>query len=256
MDNDIPEALREHSPVTRPGATGRLRMRFILLGVGGLLLLGATWLLFRWFVGTGIAPEAIAPLPATPKPPRISPSSSPDNLLGHLAYPEAPAMDLQSVTSDGKIKLRRAAAPEFTKMVAAAQADGTILVPLSGFRSIQAQNHLFFDIKAERGQVPTERAQVSAPPGYSEHHTGYAIDIGDGSQPGTHLQTKFQNTPAFRWLKANAAYYSFELSFPANNPQGVSYEPWHWRFVGDQNSLKTFYQARQRSQPRLNPTQP
>jgi D-alanyl-D-alanine carboxypeptidase len=33
------------------------------------------------------------------------------------------------------------------------------------------------------------------------------------------------------------------MSFPKNNRQGVSYEPWHWRFVGDKQSLETFYKA-------------
>jgi zinc D-Ala-D-Ala carboxypeptidase len=103
---------------------------------------------------------------------------------------------------------------------------------------------LFFDLKAQNGEVATERADVSAPPGYSEHHTGYAVDIGDGSLPATDLEVSFETTPAFKWLQKKAAHYNFELSFPKNNPQGVSYEPWHWRFVGDRNSLETFYKDR------------
>ncbi|HEY9618014.1 MAG TPA: D-alanyl-D-alanine carboxypeptidase family protein, partial [Microcoleaceae cyanobacterium] len=55
-----------------------------------------------------------------------------------------------------------------------------------------------------------------------------------------------EQTAAFQWLQANAAHYSFELSFPKDNRQGVSYEPWHWRYVGDIQSLKTFYRARQK----------
>jgi len=34
------------------------------------------------------------------------------------------------------------------------------------------------------------------------------------------------------------------MSFPKDNPQGVSYEPWHWRYVGDTASLETFYRAK------------
>jgi D-alanyl-D-alanine carboxypeptidase len=70
-------------------------------------------------------------------------------------------------------------------MSAAAGQAGVALIPISGFRSATDQQHLFFDVKAERGQVTTKRAEVSAPPGYSEHHTGYAVDIGDGNTPGT-----------------------------------------------------------------------
>jgi D-alanyl-D-alanine carboxypeptidase len=89
-----------------------------------------------------------------------------------------------------------------------------------------------------------QRAEVSAPSGYSEHHTGYAVDIGDGKAPALNLKIDFENTAAFKWLKANAARFSFEMSFPRNNAQGLSYEPWHWRYVGDRDSLETFYKAR------------
>ena len=112
------------------------------------------------------------------------------------------------------------------------------------FGTISLRNSLFFGVKEQRVQDATKRAEVSAPPGYSEHHTGYAIDIGDGNAPTTNLETDFASTAAFRWLEQNALKYSFELSFPPDNPQGVSYEPWHWRFVGDRDSLETFYKVR------------
>lgn len=167
-----------------------------------------------------------------------------ENILGHLPYPEAPASALKAVSGDGRIRLRTAAAEKFLAMQAAAKADGVELLPLSGFRSVAEQEYLFFEIKAQRGQVASKRAEVSAPPGYSEHHTGYAIDIGDARDPATNLLESFENTATFAWLQENAAYYSFELSFPRNNPQGISYEPWHWRFVGDRDSLETFYKAK------------
>lgn len=166
------------------------------------------------------------------------------DLLGHLPYSEAPLDELVPVTSDGFWELREAAANRFLAMQAAAKADGIDLVVLSAFRTIADQQTLFFEVKAQRGQVATERAEVSAPPGYSEHHTGYAIDLGDANEPETDLSVDFERTEAFQWLEANAAYFSFELSFPLNNEQGIAYEPWHWRFVGDQDSLETFYRAR------------
>ena len=70
------------------------------------------------------------------------------------------------------------------------------------------------------------------------------MDIGDANQPNVHLSTAFEDTSAFAWLQSHAPRYSFELSFPKGNSQGVSYEPWHWRYVGDQESLETFYNAR------------
>jgi D-alanyl-D-alanine carboxypeptidase len=167
-----------------------------------------------------------------------------DNVLGHLPYPEAPESELKAITSDGGIRLRSAAAEQFQQMQAAARDNGIILVPISGFRSIKDQDNIFFKLKEERGQAAPKRAEVSAPPGYSEHHTGYAVDIGDGKVPATNLNQNFEETEAFRWLQKNAPRYNFEISFTTNNSQGVSYEPWHWRFVGDRQSLETFYKAK------------
>lgn len=169
---------------------------------------------------------------------------NPGELLGHLSYDVAPKSELDNITADGQLQLRSNAAVKFRQMQAAAQAEGINLIPISAFRSMEDQDQLFFGIKEQRVQNATKRAKVSAPPGYSEHHTGYAVDIGDGNAPATHLEPSFANTPTFSWLKQNAPRYSFELSFPPNNEQGVSYEPWHWRFVGDRHSLETFYKVR------------
>ncbi|MBW4552314.1 MAG: D-alanyl-D-alanine carboxypeptidase family protein [Aphanocapsa sp. GSE-SYN-MK-11-07L] len=247
MKDDIPEARREHS-LTAKASAGTRSSIFLGLGTAVIVLAAVSaWVILRW--PTSKTAQAPAPTAPTAAPSAVAASPSPDILLGHFAYKEAPQTDLKSITPDGRVKLRAAAAQKFMAMVASAQSAGVVLLPLSGYRSIQDQNYLFFDVKAERGQVTTERAQVSAPPGHSEHHTGYAIDIGDGSQPDTHLKPSFETSAAFRWLAANAAYYSFELSFPAHNQQGVSYEPWHWRYVGNQDSLKTFYKARQAKKP-------
>jgi D-alanyl-D-alanine carboxypeptidase len=173
-----------------------------------------------------------------------SASASPDNLLGHFKYAEAPQSELEPISPDGSMRMRRSAAAAYQQMSSAAQAEGVLLTPLSAFRSLSDQQQVFFDVKAERLQTPQQRAGVSAPPGYSEHHTGYAIDVGDGDTPATNLSPTFDQTPAFRWLQDNAVRFNFEMSFPKNNPQGVTYEPWHWRFVGDRQSLETFYKAR------------
>ena len=171
-------------------------------------------------------------------------SNSPSDLFGHHAFSEASANKLRTIgrAGDGyEIKLHDAAAKSFLRMEADAKADGVDFVVISGFRTIAEQQELFFEISKQRNQTPAQRAKVSAPPGHSEHHTGYALDIGDGAMPSANLSTSFEKTAAFQWLQNNAAKYGFEMSFPPNNPQGVMYEPWHWRFVGDDDSLATFY---------------
>jgi zinc D-Ala-D-Ala carboxypeptidase len=165
-----------------------------------------------------------------------------ETVLGHFAYAEAPTDKLMGI--DGGFKLRKSAAKKYQAMVAAARSAGVNLTTISAFRSVQEQQRLFFEVGAQRAQQPKQRAEVSAPPKHSEHHTGYALDLGDTAVPSANLNQNFENTPAYKWLTANAARYGFELSFPKNNAQGVSYEPWHWRFVGDSDSLETFYKAR------------
>jgi len=103
------------------------------------------------------------------------------------------------------------------KMRNEAKKDGIYLVFLSGYRSINLQNNIFFSLKSIRNQEAAERARVSAPPGYSEHSTGFAIDIGDASQRETDFEIEFENTDAFRWLIKNAAKFHFKLSFNKNN---------------------------------------
>lgn len=193
-------------------------------------------------------PDSVIPSPTPSASISPSPTSSPtelgvENVLGHLPYPQASEAELTPITADGQIRLRSAAAAKFQAMVQDARSSGVNLVPLSGYRTVQEQEYLFFEIKAQRNQDASKRAEVSAPPGYSEHHTGYAIDIGDSRAPATNLSVSFENTAAFQWLQQNAARYGFELSFPRDNPQGISYEPWHWRFVGNIDSLETFYRA-------------
>lgn len=241
--NDIPEALRDR-PVLQPASrSGGMPLSLgVGLGLGGLALAAATFLLWR-----GLGGSEPVRVQNPPPPPAASPSPAVENVLGHLAYAAAPSSELRPITRDGEIQLRQIAADSFLKMQAAARTQGLSLLPLSGFRTLDQQNHLFFEVQRQRNQDPRQRAEVSAPPGYSEHHTGYAIDIGDGAAPATNLSTSFEKTRAFQWLRQNAHRFSFEMSFPPNNPQGVSYEPWHWRFVGDRASLETFYKARQLS---------
>ena len=256
MVDDIPEAVRDPSVAeTRPSVSqSKRKWRYgLMIGLGVLtfaLTIGLNYY-YQFGLFASQSSQTATEQPQTDSisdaanattAPEVTESVS-DNLLGHLPYEEAQQESLKKVTADGQIKLQPAAAEAFAKMSDAARAKGVHLVPISGFRTLEDQEYLFFDIKAQRGQNATKRAEVSAPPGYSEHHTGYAIDIGDRDQPSTDLTVNFEQTKAFEWLAENAAFYSFELSFPQGNSQGVSYEPWHWRYVGDSDSLEIFYKA-------------
>jgi len=117
------------------------------------------------------------------------------------------------------------AAAAWQRLHAAARADGVTLLPQSGFRSVERQAAII------RGQLAAGRPLADllrsvAAPGYSEHHTGRALDLATPEAP--ELVEEFALTPAFAWLAANAARHGFHLSFPPDNPQGFVYEPWHW----------------------------
>jgi D-alanyl-D-alanine carboxypeptidase len=125
------------------------------------------------------------------------------------------------------------------KLIYTARNDGVWIVPVSGFRNISDQEKLF-DAQIQRRGSPEAAAKLSAPPGYSEHHTGYAIDVTDGRFPKQDITYNFATTDAFKWLTIYAKEFGFEMSFPENNSQGVSYEPWHWRFVGSNEAKEIF----------------
>jgi LAS superfamily LD-carboxypeptidase LdcB len=164
----------------------------------------------------------------------LAAQASENSLFGHRAYPEAPssALVLAGIyRKDRKVKLRAPAAQAFKNMAAAAQKDGIRLTPISGFRSVSYQEGLWKRAVKRHGSAQTASRWV-APPGYSEHATGWTLDVGDLDRPACDVETCFEETPAFRWLNSNATAHGFELSFPKDNPQGVSYEPWHWRYVG------------------------
>ncbi len=161
-------------------------------------------------------------------------------ILGHLPYAEITKEKL--VLIEPNIEVHIDMRDSLLKMREEAKKDGIYLVFLSGYRSINLQNNIFYSLKSIRNQEAAERARVSAPPGYSEHSTGFAIDIGDATQRETDFETDFENTDAFRWLIKNAAKFHFKLSFNKDNKY-IDYEPWHWRYEGSIEALKVFESA-------------
>lgn len=116
------------------------------------------------------------------------------------------------------------AARAWRAMRAAFLGDGEDIFIVSGFRTVTRQAEIIRR-KLTSGQTIAEILRVCAPPGYSEHHSGLAVDVGTRGAPA--LEPGFDATSAFRWLQKNAGKYGFSLSYPRNNPYGYQYEPWH-----------------------------
>lgn len=118
------------------------------------------------------------------------------------------------------------------QMLAAAKQQGFDLVAFSGYRSFEYQTTLYENYVKRDGQAAADR--YSARPGYSEHQTGLAFDIGERGKEDLWLTEEFGETPAGQWLFAHAQEFGFILRFPQNKEDitGYMYESWHYRYVG------------------------
>ncbi|MBP9722293.1 MAG: D-alanyl-D-alanine carboxypeptidase family protein [Gammaproteobacteria bacterium] len=125
-------------------------------------------------------------------------------------------------------RLHQKALTAWDNMHRAAQADGLELYICSAFRDYAYQANLIKK-KLDKGIAISEILKILAPPGFSEHHTGRAIDIISSEKP--ELDESFEDTEAFAWLAKNAKRYNFSLSYPRGNALGVMYEPWHWCYL-------------------------
>jgi LAS superfamily LD-carboxypeptidase LdcB len=167
-------------------------------------------------------------------------------LPGLVVHRSCPMPDSKIMIPIGKSRdgaLTHMARPEtvaaFQRMADSAGQKGIKLHVIWAFRDPQLQKEQFEEAKRKYG--PRNGIRWLAPPGFSEHQTGWVLDIGDWSDPDADDNPRFERTGAFSWLQAHAGSFGFELSFPPGNWQGVSYEPWHWRFVGTSEAQRAFH---------------
>ena len=173
----------------------------------------------------GLACEATAPVAADGR------------VLGHLPYGQTAPDTLVGApvgfAAHGPCRLRPEVAADLQRLLDAAAADpatGGTLRGASCHRGLAWQQSVFC---AEAHADPSFRAISVAPPGHSEHATGYALDFAVRPAEGCpDVSGCIVALPAWKWLAANAPRFGFEQSFPAGNKQGVKWEPWHWRWVG------------------------
>lgn len=145
--------------------------------------------------------------------------------------------------STGKY-LQTEAASAYRQMASTALADGVELVLCSGYRSIDYQQKLW-DTTTEMNvlnglsqeEAESRTRAALAVPGYSEHNTGLAADV--VSIDYQMLDAGFDKTNCYVWLSEHAAEYGFILRYPENKSAitGISYEPWHYRYVGKENAI-------------------
>ncbi|KZE36993.1 hypothetical protein AV656_10430 [Bhargavaea cecembensis] len=175
-----------------------------------------------------------------------TPDPEPDPLEGIGEYVEGLELPAEPTYIDGillankKYPLPAGFAPgenpeareAFEEMAAEALLEGYDLDAFSTFRSFDRQTELY-DRYVERDGVEAAD-RYSARPGYSEHQTGLAFDIGEATQPEHYARESFGDTPAGQWLLANAHRFGFILRYPEGKEDitGYMHESWHYRYVG------------------------
>lgn len=132
---------------------------------------------------------------------------------------------------DEKRLLRKRAASALENMINAAADEGLELVGVSGYRSYQRQKAIYNKNVRTIGKERTD--MYSANPGYSEHQTGWSIDLSCASVHYD-LEEAFADTAEGKWLAEHCYQYGFIIRYPKGKESitGYAYEPWHVRYVG------------------------
>lgn len=156
----------------------------------------------------------------------------PESYPGEMGIPlQEEAIELVDMGEDiyGRPQqIAKVALEPWRQMQSRAEADGIALQLVSAFRSVERQQQIV-KRKIDSGISIADILKVSAAPGYSEHHTGRALDL---TTPGSEaLEEEFETTAAFAWLKQHAHVFSFYMSYPRDNKYGIVYEPWHWTYI-------------------------
>lgn len=176
--------------------------------------------------------------PELPEEPEVKPDEN--GYIPNQTLPTEPTYINGILIANKRYPLPSTFAPEEDKtaraaldtMLVAAKQQGFDLVAFSGYRSFEYQTTLYNNYVERDGADAADR--YSARPGYSEHQTGLAFDIGEKGKEDLWLTEEFGETPAGQWLFTHADEYGFILRFPQNKEHitGYMYESWHYRYVG------------------------
>lgn len=145
--------------------------------------------------------------------------------------PELVNIDLE-YSSDDNQKATKDTVEAFINMAEDMKKEGLYIIANSSYRSYKEQEEIYnLYTKKYGGQYAKEYAAL---PGYSEHQTGYVIDIANKDHD------IFDGTQEFQWLKKNAYKYGFILRYPMDKSDitGYAYESWHYRYVGKELAKK------------------
>jgi len=127
--------------------------------------------------------------------------------------------------NDSKIYIVAKAHAALVEMLSKAEKDGILLKVESGYRSEGYQRSIFKRMIAN-GRTFDDIVRYVAPPGYSGHVFGTAVDFYPSDW-------RFADTPHYKWLQENGAGYNFEETYSRANALKMPWEAWHWDYIGE-----------------------
>ena len=165
-------------------------------------------------------------------------------------YIPADLVDIRSTRADGREiqKMRKAAAEALENMIDEMKRCGVYdknLTVTSAYRSFEYQKYLFDTYVKNRtdggmsyDEAYKEVSKTTALPGCSEHQSGLCVDFHNKS----YANVSFAETEQYKWIEKNAHSFGFIVRYPSGkeNITGISFEPWHLRYVGEENATRMY----------------
>ena len=140
------------------------------------------------------------------------------------------------------IKVEKEAYEQYKKLAKELEKDGVTIELDSVYRSVKAQQDLWDEWSADPEKGIDYVKKFVAVPGYSEHHTGLAIDIciRKGKKLEYDNDEMIADRKTFKKVHKKLAKYGFILRYLENRDDstGYTYEPWHLRYVGSSKIAK------------------
>lgn len=150
-----------------------------------------------------------------------------------------PNVSLVGLESEPRNKISKVLKDDLERLFKDAQKEGLDLYLSCAYRSFEEQEYLY---NRALEKEKSNSSVLVALPGRSEHQLGLAVDL-TTSSIGFQLEESFENTEEGQWLLENSYKYGFVLRYLNGKEEitGYSYEPWHYRYVGNLEVSKYCY---------------
>ena len=140
------------------------------------------------------------------------------------------------------IKLEKETYKQYKKLEKDLKKDGVTIVLDSVYRSVKEQQDLWDRWSKDPEKGIEYAKKYAAVPGYSEHHTGLAVDIvikKDGKLIEEN-EDMIEEREIFKKIHKKLSKYGFILRYLEGRDDitGYTYEPWHLRYIGSEKIAK------------------